>query len=266
MKKFIALIIFGMFFLSLIFISAGVWDNVVSYYNLDDDGSPVVDNVNGVNNGTNNGATTGLNGIINDAYNFTNANSDHISIPHSTSLNFVSAEDYTLQAWFKFPDEAYRQYIFIKRGTDGSPGTTIPVELFMETDGTLLFLIGDGSNYPTAISPLTYDDNKWHHVVITKNVALDEIVLYVDGNVTDSETDTTSTEISNTEELTIGGRLISGDEKYANGLIDEIAIWRGVTINNASITDLFNEGAASPLAAVNVTVTLNTPTDEYLFS
>jgi len=60
------------------------------------------------------------------------------------------------------------------------------------------FYISDGANVPIADSTTVLSDGLWHSVICVKSVSQDKLLIYTDGLLTGSATDTTTSSISNT--------------------------------------------------------------------
>ena len=94
-------------------------------------------------------------------------------------------------------------------------GGRIALKINQDNFGTNQFYIG---------SPLTYNDNTWHHLAVTRSGTA--LKLYIDGVLVNSITTSAVTNISNTTSVKIGN---SPCGSYS-GSLDEVRIWnRAVT-------------------------------------
>jgi hypothetical protein len=88
----------------------------------------------------------------------------------------------------------------------------------------------------SVVSPLTYNNGNWHHVVFTRTKTGGALALYVDGA---SVGTATGSQVSLTATANINfGRLATGIQYYA-GSLDEIAIYTTV-LTGPTVTAHYN--------------------------
>ncbi|HWI30005.1 MAG TPA: LamG domain-containing protein [Microbacterium sp.] len=97
---------------------------------------------------------------------------------------------------------------------------------------------GTGNPDTSAISPATYNDGGWHHVVFTRVQATGALTLYVDGAAVGTAT-------GNTAALTASAVINIGRSAsavhYFNGTIDEVAVYSSV-LSPATVAAHYNAG------------------------
>ncbi|MBK7259372.1 MAG: hypothetical protein IPI01_16520 [Ignavibacteriae bacterium] len=159
---------------------------------------------------------------------FFNGTSDFISAgdPGNGSLDFSSAESFTVECWFKTTSSNPMQ--LIRKGLAPEPGYTLIV-----SGGNVVGMIGnraDGTP-PDALlsitSTATFNDGQWHHAMLIRDRPIQKIFLYVDGEPAASPViDTFPYSIASNRPLTIG-RWENADFPYFfDGVMDEVRITR----------------------------------------
>lgn len=106
-------------------------------------------------------------------------------------------------------------------------GSANELHLHMEADGELgIFINGSSSNTRLTTSG-AYDDDAWHHVVGTWDMAGDEVVLYVDGGTDLGGETIAGSHVGN--DFLLSTRQFFGqpvaDQRVFDGSVDELAIW-----------------------------------------
>jgi hypothetical protein len=127
----------------------------------------------GVNNGTATG-TTLIAGKYDKARSFVGTSNDYINLGDSTTLK---PSNITVETWFK-TDTTSGSMLIRKRGY----GYGIEIGNFVSgaSPGQITFWIYDaGAVIYKATSPLTYNDNAWHHAAGVYNGS--KVYLYIDG-------------------------------------------------------------------------------------
>ena len=93
--------------------------------------------------------------------------------------------------------------------------------IMLKLDRNIIFSVSDSLNTIELTSEGTFDDDQWHHIKAV--IGSEEIVLYVDGNVVDSERNDLGS-IENNVDLIIGTEPKRRFEDFS-GVIDEIKIY-----------------------------------------
>lgn len=167
-----------------------------------------------------------------------------------SDFDFSSGTDeFTISGWIKRSTISNQEYILDKHETDD--GYT----LYMDSDGDVVFGIGDGAaSFPEesiggSLSK-NYDDDIWHHVTAVKK-GTEYIKLYVDGKevASDASLDVTS-------DMSNSGKLIIGDDDETNGTdeflgdIDDVKIFRSA-LSTDQIKLLYNQSSAAVWGAAS---------------
>jgi len=153
-------------------------------------------------------------GKVKGALEFTDGKQQGAAAPPSKVLD-MGTDDVSLEAWFKTDKKVDQGFIFIKWDV---PGYYIKVR-----DGLLYTRFYDGAAGNEIPSKTVVADNKWHHVVaIRKNKT--EVQIYLDGKLDlEDKAGAGAGKTDNGADLEIGRYRA---ERYWNGIIDEIRLWR----------------------------------------
>jgi len=118
-------------------------------------------------------------------------------------------------------------------------GATFPFEIGDSgTAGTILFQISDGDNSPSVTSNTTgLNDGKWHNITVIRDIGTDKLYLYIDGGYDNSATDTTTSDISNANNVTIG---YTSTGRRFEGTISHIS-FHNRRLTNVEIKSLYSE-------------------------
>jgi hypothetical protein len=168
------------------------------------------------------------------SFNGTNA---YVSVPSGEALN-PGTNSFTVESWVKTADTADTQMVLSKYECGGNcpaganslyglfvhAGGTIGAGLRSSSGGTIQFLYG--SRLVT--------DGAWHHLVMVRDQAAGQLLLYVDGALDNSAAllSSASGSIQNddgeSDPVTIGAQAATGGpgvQNYFKGSIDEVRVW-----------------------------------------
>lgn len=217
----------------------------VSYWNFDEMyGIDVYDSVGGYD-GEIDGASWSTDGKFNSALDFDGID-DFVSVPNQSALNFSESDSFTSCLWFwlETGEAADGAYILDNRQNNYNEGYFMYVTA---TTGVLTFGIEDTATATTTTGDAasTVQDNSWYHACGVRNVATDQISLYLNGKLVDSDTDTTSATLAHNEALTLGrgGAGVTTGE-VLNGKIDEVKIYSSALTADQIKID-YNGGVSS---------------------
>ncbi|GAA4684253.1 hypothetical protein GCM10025780_32700 [Frondihabitans cladoniiphilus] len=134
------------------------------------------------------------------------------------------SDDFSIEFWFKSTQG-------LASGTNWFNGAGLVDADVSGTNndfGTGLFsdgrvAVGTGTPDVSAISPNSYNDGVWHHVVMTRTRSTGSIVLFVDGAQVATATGGTQSLTSPTE--IDFGRLANDKGNYYRGSLDDIALY-----------------------------------------
>jgi hypothetical protein len=238
--------------------SSGISTGLVGLWHLNEasgttGAGSIKDSSGNANNATPTSVTMGSLGILNSAASF-DGTSSYISIPDSTSLSLNSSNKVTASAWVRFNgwySGACRTNQVLGKSVDGSSvgyyglmvqdsggcggaATGIHRTTFNVSAGGAVgytkFIIG-GSDLKLG---------QWYHLVgIYDGSKLD---LYVNGVSDATSVVVTGAIGTNTAPLTIGKMNSASYPYYANGSIDEVAIWNRA-LSASEVLDLYRRGA-----------------------
>lgn len=106
--------------------------------------------------------------------------------------------------------------------------------------GSMKFCLYDGTNNPCAdtISALTL--NKWTHVVGVRDVSTDLLLMYKDGVLIESDTDTT-TSVPTYSQFNVGGQQTQSN-RYFPGYIDDVRVYNRA-LSASEIQQLYSQGS-----------------------
>jgi len=211
-------------------ITTSLTGGVVAHYNFNGDAT----------DGTGNGHDGTVNGALlvpdrfsnpNSAYSFPNPS--RIAVPHSPELNFPGGK-FTFTVWMKqeagsnafnciLGKDYTQEFGFGTWGTDGT-APTYP-----------RLTIGNQLTPSNNASPI--NSNTWYHIAVTFDDSKDEVQFFINGLLTETETNTGSITPTTTE-LGIGS-----DGKYFDqfsGVLDDIRIFDHV-LTSAEIFSIYND-------------------------
>ncbi|MDO8429063.1 MAG: DUF2341 domain-containing protein [Candidatus Daviesbacteria bacterium] len=222
----------------------------VAYWKMDEGyGTTANDSTSNANNLTLSSASWTDSGKFGKAWNGTNAL--WLSRADDADLDFGAAEDLAISLWYK-SDSATNpgaiEYLVNK-----ASATVAGYAIYANTDGTVCFGIDDDTTWsPDVASCTTTDvyDATWHHIAAIRNTTLDTTYIYIDGLSRDSDTDSTSATLENSEIFYVGDRdgTDNGDE-FA-GDIDEVKVYR-LALTAAEVGIDMNQGKSLVLGALS---------------
>ncbi|MBI2595545.1 BNR-4 repeat-containing protein [Candidatus Daviesbacteria bacterium] len=201
-------------------------NKLVGFWKFDETGGEALDssgnNLNGITQ-----VGRGVLGKVLNSYSFGGFGS--VRVASDPLLNFDKA-DFTVEAWIKTTTPSG---IVVSKYQQGrTPGFT----LALNNEGKLQAQIRDGTGTGDGPDELAYvsgetalTDDNWHHIAAVFDRG-GSLTIYVDGRQDAAALDISkiSDSISNTRALVIGARDSDPEGNYYKGLIDEVALVRGV--------------------------------------
>jgi phosphatidylserine/phosphatidylglycerophosphate/cardiolipin synthase-like enzyme len=176
---------------------------------------------------------------------FSATGSGYYTIPDDPSLRL---QRFSIGIWFKTSQNNNVDTAIVSKGGPPTysedPGQNLNYGIWMTSSKRIRagFEGSDGVDYFTNSLPsgTTFNDNKWHYVVLTYNQS--KHVLYIDGVQNSWNSFTKSPDIANTQPLRLGANsYLSPVPGYFNGQIDELRIWNR-TLSSSEISAQFNSG------------------------
>jgi hypothetical protein len=177
---------------------------------------------------------------------FDGTNNENVSKADEALLDFVAADNFTIQAWVKRNGASSANNFILTKAQSGYTG----YKLYQDASGDYCFDVSDGSNTDTACtSAVDFDDDKWHLVQGVKTGTTD-ITLYVDGNqrAQDASIAATGT-LANAGTFYIGVDLDGTSNEWL-GFIDEVKVYPYARSAAQIATDYNSRGSSKGSSAV----------------
>lgn len=189
-------------------------DNVVSHWKFDEgSGSTAVDSE-GSNDGTINGATYTTDAERGTVLSFDGSN-DYIDVGDNSEL--ANQKPMSHAVWIKPSDLSSRQKIFHKQDSGGSGLGSM---MTIESDGSVRYWIGDGSDWHRATSSKTLSADSWNFVAGTFGDN-NGVRIYVGTDIEGSNSYTGNVN-SNSVPFQIAARNAAGkDQQYVDGMLSD---------------------------------------------
>jgi hypothetical protein len=173
----------------------------------------------------------------------------------TTTTSYDNPTGFTIETWFKTNTTSGGRLIGFGNNQTGT-STNYERQIYMTDAGLIYFNI-----YPTATPAVVnttsaYNDNKWHHVVVTQS-ATEGIKLYIDGVFTDSDASGTSAQ-DYTGYWRIGYDNLTNEPSapsshYFKGNLDDVRIYNYAR-TPAQIVEDMNAGHPAPGSPVGSAV------------
>jgi hypothetical protein len=221
-------------------VSSEFLTGLVSYWKLDETSGTRADS-HGTNNLTDNNTVLSAAGIISNAADFEQSNSEYLSAASNSTLQTGNI-NFTFAGWFKLESTTNPQVI-IGKDVDSPGGSRDYVIYFLPSTGLTFFINGGGlSTTEVSTTGLTFTVGTWYFFVAWHDAAADTLNIQVnDGTVFSSSTGGTVPNASGAE-FRIGAMAYNSVEMYFDGLIDEVGFWK-VVLTPTQRTYLYNSGA-----------------------
>lgn len=197
-----------------------LWANasgLVGYWNFNENsGSTAYDYSGNNNNGILINSPIWTSGKVGNALSL-NGSNNYVNINDSSSLNFGSATDFTIEGWIK-RNTTGSQFIFDKRSN-----STAGYIFYFDTSNGLALQVNGNNRYT---NNTLIDTTSWHHVAISVdrdgyiNSYLDGVSLKLLTNFNGN--------LDTTNQATIGGRSFTQPLYLLNGLIDEFRVYNRI--------------------------------------
>jgi hypothetical protein len=196
-----------------------VTDNLVLDLPLDTgSGTTAVDRSGNGNDGTIANATW-VNGRFGKALNFSGADVDLVTIPHSTDYD-LGLNSFSIAFWLKYSDKTINRYIMCKR-------TPYYWYIRTNTDGEVFGRFRGVNSVGTDINSVRdLSDNSWHFIVIVCGRG-SPMKVYVDSvdDTSSGSTIASNVDLSASSSLKINGWEMGGSGKTLKGIFDEFRIY-----------------------------------------
>lgn len=212
------------------YLSAVIADDPLGYWRLGESAGSVAYDYYGGHHGTYYNVTLGqpgYSGLDTDtAVKFAGQNS-RVGDISGTQINFTGNTNFTLEAWVNGPAGQPEQTSILVKGI-GDDGTTATEQFALDiSGGNYRFFVRRNANTIYDVIANVGPNGTWQHVVAVYDDTLQQMSLYVDGELQAS--DETSPGLNNTTTpFIIGSKRLGNDPNYNgtfNGTIDEVAVY-----------------------------------------
>jgi len=151
-----------------------------------------------------------------------NGSNAYIDLPLSTSSLFDGKNTLAVSFWFKTTTTA-RQRMF----TDYAQNSrNIDITMDGSTGGNVEVVTMYSSNSITFTSSSTYNDGNWHNIVVSLNQSTLVRTIYIDNNLEDTATFSSSSWNGSGQKVTLGAFYSSSSaySQYFDGSIDQLQV------------------------------------------
>ena len=154
---------------------------------------------------------------------------DYVEIPNSSSLD-ITGNNISCVAWVYIGDQNSDVGIITKGPLTNEESYMLGIK---NDEKPRMRVYTDSFTQAVADNPLT--QNQWHHLVGTYNGY--EVKIYVDGTLSKSELKNGN--INSSSNPVLLGRRVIGDNRYYNGLMDDVRIYDRV-LSGQEIADQYD--------------------------
>ncbi|ROS48057.1 signal peptidase I [Frigoribacterium sp. PhB24] len=161
----------------------------------------------------------------------------------TTPTSFTGSNNFTIETWVRTKTTAGGELVGFSNSQAGAPGN-YDRHLYMTNAGKLVFGV-----YPnavkTVVSPLSYNDGAWHHVVATLS-STNGMTLYVDGKSVAVDPATKSAQAYTgwwrIGQLPLSGWTSAPSSNYFAGSLDSTQVWNAGVLTATGVTAHFKAG------------------------
>jgi hypothetical protein len=205
--------------INLIFATYLMAGSLVAYWSFDEgSGEVLADQSGNGNDGQIHGKPKWTDGPFGKAMVFDGVD-DFVVVPNSDSYNFTKDDSFTISLWINYEPKGDWQ------GPLQKFNGGYPFKVEVDPGNQLYFAIYDGSNFPKAF--IGDIRGEWHHCCFIRDAKNKKLFAYLDGELKEESSDTTTGEIANAADLYIGARK-PGNRITYKGMLDEIAIYNRI--------------------------------------
>mgnify|MGYP003116141533 FL=1 len=219
---------------------SGLLTGIVASYRLDELSGVRKDSSGNDRDLTDNNTVGAIVGKVDHAANFTEANSEFLSLPRA-NVGGISpgSSDFTISVWLQFKTTGFTGEQFI--GGIWKTSGVSQREWLLQLNGdqkVLFFTSADGSD-ETAIETSVLSSGVWYHILVVHDNTGGTRTMYLNGASADSDSDVTIYEGTRTGDFQLGNTQNSTD--FMNGYMDEFNFW-GRVLTASEIAGLYNDG------------------------
>lgn len=223
-------------------------DNLLVYYELEEASGTRTDSV-GSQDATDNNTVTQSTGIQGNCASFASSSNEYLDSAFDPGTS-IGTGDFSISLWFKTNTQnSRRSFISFSTGTDFNDFFVVGARRNTDSSNAIEAIWREGSagqTNQTLGSGGTYQDDNWHHVIVTRTGTT--ATFRIDDSV---QTSSTNAEFGCPfgSACTIGALAGSSLVDYMDGEIDEVGIWDRV-LTGAEITELYNSGSGLSYADI----------------
>jgi len=163
---------------------------------------------------------------------------DYITVSDHADLDFDSDESFSFAAWFKTSYSSAYQCIGDKTLYDS--GYDDGWRLYLTSGGAIYGVTWANSSQESVGDTTAWNDGSWHHAVFVRDADEDELRLYMDGRLEDTESVSSGRDLSTSVDMKLGVNC-SGNTKF-DGKLDNVMLYaRALSTSDAN--DLYCRGA-----------------------
>lgn len=213
------------------------------------------------NNGTVNGATLTSDrfGNVNSAYDFDGNLYTHINVPLQETLQ----SNKSFSCWIKLPFNFINPYCHLI--TAKNQTVVLPND-YLSINGNHPFYVSannvgrffDGKTGIGLNSTINFNNNIWHHIVLTHDYNLQQAKLFIDGVLIETLNSSSFSTNSLIDRFVFGGDLNTNTSANATlfGQLDDIGIWNRA-LTQQEVTQLYNQNQCTTNITVTDTLIIN---------
>jgi hypothetical protein len=179
-----------------------------------------------------------------------------------SSVVTSSATSGTISAWVKTSSSSFGPIFNVSSNISGHTGYWTGLQFSGGSAGKLEFgHRPNAGDYILYTSASTYNDNDWHHVMLTSNGS--SYKLFIDGSEDTSATASGSGYVNvvggwigdmafkNSCNIGVQRRNADSTNGYFDGLIDDVAVWD--SDQSSAISSIYNSGTPGDLSSLSTT-------------
>jgi hypothetical protein len=168
----------------------------------------------------------------------------YLTIADNASLSLAADTDLSISCWVRFDDLSTYRAIVTKDSTIDGNGSEFAL-FFDLVNGKIKFYVGNGASFQHVSWGTLAVIDTWYHVVAWHDTTANVVAITVDDG-----TPVTAAWSGGTQNTAAAFRIGAFDNGGAllpqDGIINEVAIWKGRVLSAANITALY--GAGTPPA------------------
>lgn len=175
-----------------------------------------------------------------------------LSRTEDPDLDFATSESFSFSTWVKSDSDinpGASQFILAKQTATNNPG----YRMYFNTSGQIVCDIDDDTtSYPedTATTTADFYDGTWHHVICSRDIVQDKLLIFVDGILREHDSNLSATgSLDNAATFYLGDDDGDATNSFA-GDIDEPKVYRvALTVDQVKVE--YNAGQAATFGSLS---------------